>query len=318
MKKKWQVICAVLAIMLALGGCGSGSLKSDSTMNQTEAASFGMETGAAYDTTAEVAEEDYAMSGEAAGAAGELEVPNGQKLIKTVNMNVETTEFDKLVEQLKAKTEELGGYVESSEMSSSGDYASRWAYLVLRIPADKLDSFTEQIGENSNVTYSSEMTEDVTLSYVDMESHLAALRTEQETLLAMLEKAEKLEDILSIQSQLTSVRYEIESYESQLRVYDNQVNYSTVYLNVDEVVRETSAAGKTFGESVKTRFSDNVYRIVQGLRNFAIGFLGAIPILILLAVIVAIVLVVIRVIRRIGNRKKEKRKRRDTENDLKQ
>ena len=103
------------------------------------------------------------------------------------------------------------------------------------------------------MTYSSESTEDVTLAYTDMQSHVAALRTEQETLLSMLGQAQSMEDILAIQTQLTQVRYEIESYESQLRVYDNQVDYSTVYLDIREVARETSAEGNSFGERVRTR-----------------------------------------------------------------
>ena len=68
--------------------------------------------------------------------------------------------------------------------------------------------------------------------YVDMQSHVKALRTEQNTLLELIEKADKLKDIIALQSQLTQVRYEIESYESQLRMYDNRVNYSTLNLTV--------------------------------------------------------------------------------------
>ena len=64
----------------------------------------------------------------------------------------------------------------------------------------------------------------------------------------MMEQATSMKDILSIQSQITDVRYEIESYESQLRVYDNQVTYSTVYLDLYEVNRESSTTGTTFGE----------------------------------------------------------------------
>lgn len=63
------------------------------------------------------------------------------------------------------------------------------------------------------MTYDSKTTEDVTLEYVDTESHLKALKTEEETLLALLEKAEKLSDVFEIQEELTNVRYQIESYE---------------------------------------------------------------------------------------------------------
>ena len=83
-----------------------------------------------------------------------------------------------------------------------------------------------------------------------------------------------MEDILAIQSQITEVRYEIENYESQLRVYDNQVNYSTIYLDLYEVTRESSTTGKTFGDRVYTRWNDNLYRMGQGFQKFPDRFFG--------------------------------------------
>ncbi|MCD8133305.1 MAG: DUF4349 domain-containing protein [Clostridiales bacterium] len=334
----------VMICTAALAGCGSSNAVSSATADTavTETAEdYGWnkaaDTDGAYEYTeeyaaagdtegyvaagdeeydydeAETAEEDYDEAGNSVSSSSDTEVSESaaaddsysQKLIRTVDMTVETTEFDELIAQLESKTEELGGYIESSETGgSSGSTASRWSYLTIRIPADSLDEFVSLVGENANVTYTSESTEDVTLTYVDMESHLTALRTEQESLLAMLEQADSVESIIAIQSQLTEVRYEIESYESQLRVYDNRVSYSTVYLSIDEVERETSAAAVTFGESVRTRFSDNVYRIGQGFKNFAIGFLGALPFIIVVVVIIAVIFAVCRLVL---NRREKKR-----------
>ena len=79
----------------------------------------------------------------------------------------------------------------------------------------------------------------MTLDYVDVESRKKMLETEQQRLLELLETAESLDDILTIESRLTEVQYELDSKESQLRTYDNQIDYSTVYLDIDEVVRYT-------------------------------------------------------------------------------
>ena len=54
--------------------------------------------------------------------------------------------------------------------------------------------------------------DDVTLRYVDVDSHKKALETEQERLLALLEKAENVEDIITIENRLSDVRYELENY----------------------------------------------------------------------------------------------------------
>ncbi|MCC8151127.1 MAG: DUF4349 domain-containing protein [Lachnospiraceae bacterium] len=276
---------------------------SGSSDSITENGSAGIESESGADSGLEGGKdsESDVSAGNESGSSTDNELESSsesdsyeQKLIRTVNIDLETTEFDDLITELETRTEEMGGYIESSEVSFySSEYTSRWASLTVRVPAASLDEFVAMVGENANVTYTSESTEDVTLTYVDLESHLTALRTEQESLLGMLEAAETTEDIIAIQSQLTEVRYEIESYESQLRVYDNKVDYSTVYLYIDEVERETAAAGGTFWGSVGTKFKDNLYRVGQGFRNFAITFLGVLPITLIIAVPVVVICFVI-------------------------
>lgn len=316
---KWILSVLLVGSMLFAIGCGK-SAQSDSSSSAANRSGSGLggfrvgsqeiasEGAATEDSTTEAAvstDGTVEQSGQDAGEVAsdttgtDLENVEGvnteQKLIKTVNMSAETTEFDTLVAEIRAKTESAGGYVENSDVG--GDYGmdmTRYAYLVLRIPADKLDDFVGEIKDASNVRSFGESTEDVTLQYTDLDTHIKALREELDALFSMMEQATSMKDILSIQSQITDVRYEIESYESQLRVYDNQVTYSTVYLDLYEVSRERSTAGKTFGERVKAKFNDNLYQVGQGFQNFMVGLLGGLPILIPIVVICIVVIVVFR------------------------
>ncbi len=315
-QKKWAILAAAAVMMAGICACGSAggsaaqaadaksneSMATADTMAVTEeAADYGV--GAETDTAPmeEITEEGASAEEVPVSAAEET----GQKLIKNVDMTVETTEYDELIASVTQKVEALGGYIESSEMNAADTYSDRWGYMTLRIPADQLNSFVEQVEENANVTYKNERVEDVTLSYVDMASHVKALRTEQETLMDMLEQATDLETIFAIQNQLTNVRYEIESYESQLRVLDNQVSYSTVYLNISEVKRETSGEGKTFGEEVKNRLGDNMYRMQQNFRTFAIAFIASLPIIVIWVVVIIVIVLVWRAIHKKRKQKKE-------------
>ena len=311
---KW-ILCMLLAgCMLLTIGCGKSAMSSaDSGATNRSESGFGAfradnQKTASEGTTAEDgateatvntddAVEQSAQDFEEQGT--EFEQVEGvnteQKLIKTVNMSAETTEFDTLVADVRTKTESAGGYVENSDVG--GDYGmdmTRYAYLVLRIPADKLDDFVGEVKNASNVRTFGESTEDVTLQYTDLDTHIKALREELDALFSMMEQATSMEDILAIQSQITEVRYEIENYESQLRVYDNQVIYSTVYLDLYEVNRESSAAGTTFGDRVKIKFNDNLYQMGQGFQNFMVGLLGGLPILLPIVVICVVVVVVLR------------------------
>ena len=246
---------------------------------------------------------DAAAADSGDGDSG-VEVQAGQKLIVTENLTVETENFDSFVESVNRKTTALGGYIESSEISGAYEYESRNASFQIRIPAEKLPDFITVVDENGTVTYDSKTTEDVTLQYVDTQSHLNALKTEEETLLSLLEKAEKLSDVFEIQQELTEVRYQIESYESQLRVYDNQVDYSTVNLTVYEVSRETTVEKQGFWSEAGAQFLDSLYFVGQVLRGFALWFIGSLPVLVVLAVIVAGIVFAVKKHRR---KKREKK-----------
>ncbi len=330
MKKKRIWIALGIAAVLGLTGCGAESKYSsaDTSMAESNEYSLAEEPAAmqemqeSYDMSSEaVAGGSYDMPSEAAAAeegsmdagAGEVMDAYGidnaaatnQKLIKTVDLSMETKEFDTLLTGITAKVQERGGYVESSEINNGSYYNGqerRHAWLMLRIPADQLEGFVTIVGEMGNVTWKNEHVQDVTLEYVDVESHKKALAIEQERLMALLENAENMEDIIQIESRLSEVRYELQSYESRLRTMDNQVNYSTVSINISEVERITEVKEKTFLEEISYRLRNNFYNIGQGVRGFAIWFLSSLPYLVIWAVVIFFV---VWLIRRILRRKKD-------------
>lgn len=171
----------------------------------------------------------------------ENQMPANQKLIRKVYMDAETEDLDTLLAQVEQRIAQLGGYVESREIynGSSRNTRSRYGDMTIRIPADKLDQFVNQVQEVSNITSLRETTDDVTLSYVATESRIKALQTEEARLLELLAQAENMNDLLTIESRLTEVRTALEQVQSQLRVYDNQVNYGTIYLTAQEVEEYT-------------------------------------------------------------------------------
>ena len=296
MKKK--VLACVLSGILAVSifGCGSKSMMATESAVADSAAYDDMAYDSGYDTTTSASAEE-AGSGAVTSENGIEEVQEtDRKLIRNVNLSLQTKEFDTVLDNMSQKVKDLGGYIQDSSVwGSSSDYSSsRSASYTLRIPSDKLDEFIDVVETLGNVTYKNESVDDVTLRYVDVESHKKALETEQERLLALLEKAENVEDIITIENRLSDVRYELENYESQIRLLDNQIDYSTVYVDVSEVSRVTDTGKQGFFEEVASRFSDSVYVVLMGLRGFAIGILGSLPILVVWGVILAVVVLLLR------------------------
>lgn len=280
--KVTKLLAMLLAISLLLCACGGRS-----TVAQNGAA---MDKG--YDM---MAPETEALNKETANTPAAL--PVNQKLIRKIWLEAETENMDTLLTSVEQRITELEGYVEGRQVRNGSAYSGkryRYAELTIRIPADKLDSFVDNVSEHSNITDTRETTEDVTLSYVESESRVIALETEQTRLLELLAEARNMDDILRIESRLTDIRAQLEKAKSQLRVYDNMVNYGTVYLNITEVteytpVTEPETVWERMGAGLKESWKD----MVKGLGDTLVFIVAALPHLLPLAVIAGIVGLVI-------------------------
>lgn len=299
------LLCALTAFVYT--GCGAskgGDSGASITYDQSSSASGG---GAMYGVNSvpeyeagefdmeEYKSADSAVFEEAPENPGALE---GRKLIRTVGLEAETREFDQMMSSLEEQVGDLGGYIENMETyngSSYSDYvSSRYASLTVRIPSGKLDLFLQTVSDISNVVRRRDNVEDVTLSYVDMESRRNTLRTEQERLMSFLEKAETIEEIITIEERLSEVRYQLESMESQLRTLDNLIDYSTVNINVSEVRELTQIQEEEPGpgKRIADGFMGSLRDIGDGLMESAIWFLTHIPYLVIWAAVIAAALAV--------------------------
>ncbi|MBQ8015535.1 MAG: DUF4349 domain-containing protein, partial [Clostridia bacterium] len=236
--------------------------------------------------------ESFSTADTAAGA--ESGAQTEEKIIKTVDLTVQTKEYDTYISALEASVLANSGYVETSESNSGGYYNSnRRATYTVRIPADKLDAFLTSANENGKIVNKTENQQNVTLEYVDLESRISAYKTEQATLTGLLEKAESLENVLSIQERLSEVNYQIESYTAQLRVLENRVSYSTVTLRIDEVERVTETEPSLW-ERIKNTFIDNVDELGDWLSDAVVAVIGGLPIILPAVAAAAIAIIIIR------------------------
>lgn len=248
--------------------------------------------------------DDMFVTEEAADAAGGInytassssasKTDSDEKIIKTVELSVQTKEYTAYINGITQSVASLGGYVENSstDLGSGANYNRNATYTV-RIPADKLEEFLEAADENGTITNINEEQKNVTLEYVDLESRISAFKTERDSLTKLLEKAESLENILAIQERLSEVNYEIENYTAQLRVLANRVNYSTVTMHIREVERVTEEEPSLWSQ-IKNRFLDNLDDLIDGLKNAVVDIIGGLPILLPVAVGAVIVILIIR------------------------
>ena len=306
----------LLVVGCLVSGCGGGayspSANSSDSTGSYEAYSDYSDYDYDYDEYDYEGDESAESFGEQAEEVQESAESTNRKLIRTVDLSVETEHFDEILVKVENRVAEVGGYVESSDIYQGSVYErdDRSAHYTLRVPEKKLDEFIKTVEQGMNVTNKQISVEDITLSYVDLESHRKALETQEARLLELLEQAENLEDMLTIESELTEVRYRIESMESQLRTYDNKVNYSTVYLSIREVEQLIEVPDESAWSQITTGFVNRVNQIARGIRAFIIWFAIHIPDLILWAVFITILVFVIKKLQKYSQKKKANRPQR--------
>lgn len=277
-----KILALVLGLVLVMSIAACGGSSGNSAAMDYEAAPEQMQSANGMLTT---------------DSKSTAALPENRKLIRTVSMDAETEELDPLLTALDEKIASLGGYVENRNVYNGSSYASRryrYADLTIRIPAENLDGFVEHVGGVANVVSSNEEIDDVTLTYVDTEARVAALETEQERLLALMEQAESLSDLLEIESRLTEVNYQLESVASQLRTLENQVSYATVHLYISEVQEYTPVAEKTTWQRITEGFIDSLEGIWDGAVEIFVWVLANSPYIVLFGGIGAAVAVLLK------------------------
>ena len=308
--KRRQLTALALAVLMLLGltACGASSQKTESAVE--------------YNYAADMAPQEAPMAMEEMGY-GELkgslnsngstaaEVPQQRKWIVTMDITAETEDLDALLEALNGEIAELGGYVEGQNIYNGSAYATRRyrsASLTVRIPAEQADQFADNVAGIANVVRSNKNLEDITLTYVSTESRVKALQTEEARLLELMEQAETMSDLLEIEGRLTDVRYELENYTSRLRVYDNQVDYATIYLNLEEVQEYTPVAERTVWQRITEGFAGNLKGLGEDITDVFVWFVTSLPYLVVWAVVIAVAVVLVRKLRKKRPVKSFKRK----------
>lgn len=282
---KMKNIVALLLVALLLTGCGAKSVASDSV---------------SYDTNEMIAETGAAMAPEMLDTKTTVE--EGRKWIVTMDMSVETQDLDAALSQLSDQIGGFEGYVENQNIHNGSSYSGRRyrsANLTIRIPVAKTEEFTAQVGDICHVVSQNKQQEDVTLTYVATESRLNALKTEETRLLELLAQAEDMSDLLQIEARLTDVRYELESVTSQLRVLENQVDYATIHLFIEEVRDYTDTEeDKTVWQRISGGFVDSLRGIATGALELAIWTLANLPYLVLFGGIGFAIVVIVKKFRK--------------------
>ncbi len=207
----------IITLLFVLSGCGkkSSSFDTANINNPSKYSSMG--------APAAVPNKD-----EAGTVSDQNTIPQNKKIIQNFQVYITVEDIRAAAKEIENKIKELGGYIEAEDVTEYGSNS------VIRIPAQKSDSFIEYVEKSYEVTNKSKSIEDITSVYVDNDARLKNLRAEEAQVLEIMKKANTVEEILKVQSELYKIREEVEILEARKKNWDRLVDYSTIRLNISK------------------------------------------------------------------------------------
>lgn len=202
---------------------------------------------------------DQETAQETAPESPATDTTSQEKISYIYHLNQETTDFDQSLAAVNALITKHKGYIDGSNVTRDGETSQQQAAFTLRIPETEKTAFLNELRKLAPVVSEQQESTNLTKSYQDNDSRLKALAAEETALLTMLEKADKMEDMLKIQARLTDIRSEKESLTSQQKQIDEDVTYSTIYLDLQEISQtKADSASPQAGTRIKNNWHKQV------------------------------------------------------------
>lgn len=238
---------------------------------------------------------------------------NQRHIIQNANVEMETEDFDRVVFELRQlihgisaparigsspESLTLTGYIES-ELLSTPTRGQRIFTIVMRVPASSFIEVLSHVESLATVRHTSQRIEDVTDLFYDMAGNLQTRRIEEERLLALIEEAENIHDLIALETRLSNTRQSIESYLALLNNMAGQIAFSTVTVTLHDIYEEIyDFVQPTFGERMTLAFGDSINGTVEASQDIIVFMAGAIIPLVILGAFAFTIFLIVKFLRK--------------------
>lgn len=293
--RRWMAVAASLVLLIGGTMLTRDRIPGSQRTAEYETSAYpgeGRGAGASYMADASLSA-PRAMNMDGAESLKAVPAPEREaKVIKTIDLSINTRSFSEDLELLNAAIKNQGGFVEYSNVSAASAIR-RNASITARIPKDKLDSFLKEIEGVGQLGNRTESQQDVSDQYYDVDTRLKTQQAKMERLQDLLSKARTVEDILNIENQIADTQYQIDSLTGSLRGIDSKVQYSTVRIELREQTLpakpEKPSLLQRLGEAIADAFQEFVL-FLQDVLFFVIAVLPYLVVIIVLTIVVRLVL----------------------------
>jgi len=218
-------------------------------------------------------------------------------VIKNATLMMAVDDPLKSMDNITRMADSMGGFVVSADMSQqtlNNGFKVPQVSMSIRVPAERLAEALATIKSETTqpVISENESSQDVTAEYTDLNSRLVNLQAAEKQLQQIMDSAVKTEDVLSVYSQLVSVREQIELIKGQMKYYERSAALSSISIQLlaNAAVQPITIAGWQPGGVAKEALQ-TLINALQALANFGIR-LAVLYLPLLLVIFVPIALII--------------------------
>ncbi len=284
--KKQLIIMVIMlmAVMTVIIGCEAEKAEVEETMEDDVARE---EPVAEEQAEAEADGELYGETAEKRESLAEQDRIK-QKLILNGRLDILVDDAEETRSEVEGYMDEVGGYIENSSFSTY-DEGIVAGNITARVPGDYFHEAMDYLEDLGEVESRQTSSDDVTMEYIDLDARLNNLERQEERYLEILEKAEEIEEVISVEEKLSEVREDIETLTARLERLEAQVNYSTIEISIEEkepVEARVDAAGfDGLMGRMFAAFTGSIDNVINGVTGLAVFLSGSIPYLVIMGII---------------------------------
>jgi hypothetical protein len=203
------------AAVIALAACGgaeeSAKTNPQSVVDQSQA-------------------EQEAYGAVAAPSQGQSELD--RKIIQTASLDLQVEDVAGAFRKVGQIASAAGGFV----FESSSSYANErpQADITIRVPAEQYESVMEELrGLAVKVERENSKAQDVTEEYIDLQAELRNSQAIESRYIELLDRAQNITEVLTVQDRLDQVRLEIERVQGRINAINTLVDLGTISVHLE-------------------------------------------------------------------------------------
>ncbi|HYF93196.1 MAG TPA: DUF4349 domain-containing protein [Symbiobacteriaceae bacterium] len=296
MRRKLILGLVIVLAAAVFGACGAG--KSEMAPGAAPAYDSASGGNRAQESKAAAPQSPAATPAPGAPAGEPTPVPLDRKIIKNANFDVKIKDGDAAVNKITAAVAAAGGYVQDVKQSGTR-LQGRTINVTVRVPAGQYEPLTTLIRDLGEVTKQHQWTQDVTEQYVDLEERIKAKEAHLNSLHKLLAQGGSTKELLEVAAEIDRVTADLESMKGRMRVISNQVDFSTMVVNLYEPGAPAPIEPpKTVWERMQRGFTGSWNGVVNFGGDLVVAIVTLFPVLVVLAVIGGIVWAIVRFVRK--------------------